>query len=159
MLYFSNFASICSHALILLSPTRWFVMIGWRTSLCLCAITSLQPFAKHVWIVVLAFYKHRLHPVLQTRLECRSLSAYTHLFPALCVNHLWVMVPGLGTSTCLLLFGFRFLVWIADLCLCTLIRLQHCSNVFDYSSCLLPSRPHQNQSLHPGISRFGRTQL
>ena len=38
VLYFANRASICSHALILLSPSRWFVMTGWRTSI------SLQPF-------------------------------------------------------------------------------------------------------------------
>ena len=72
VLYFSNRASICSHALILLSPSRWFV---------------LQPFTKHVWIVVLVVYKRRVHPVFQTRLECGSLSAYTHKFPALCFKH------------------------------------------------------------------------
>ena len=42
---------------------------------------------KHVWMVVLVVYKHRLHPVFQTRLECGSLSAYTHYFPTLCFKH------------------------------------------------------------------------
>ena len=62
-----------------------------------------SPLTKHVWIVVLVVYKHRLHPVLQTRLECGSLCAYTHQFPALCFKHVWIMVPCLGTSICLLL--------------------------------------------------------
>ena len=54
----SNRASICSHALILLSQTRWIVMTGW------CASISLQPFDQTrfgLWFLVV--YKHRLHPV------------------------------------------------------------------------------------------------
>ena len=47
----SNRASICSHALILLSQTRWIVMTGW------CARISLQPF-------------------VPTRLDCCSLFVY-----------------------------------------------------------------------------------
>ena len=147
VLYISNLASICSLALILLSPTRWFVMTGWRTSL------SLQPSVQ-------------LLPFDQTRLECGSSSAYTHQFPALCFKHVWIMVLCLGTNICLLkhvlilvpccvqapvstrvsnTFGLRFLV-CAHGCPCTHIRLQPCSNTV----CLwwlvcLPSRPHQKE--------------
>ena len=163
MLYFSNRASICSHALIILSPTRWIVMTGWRTSI------SLQPFVQ-------------LQPFDQTRLDCGLCclqASYppcvTNTFgmwifvcvhvsvPALCFKHLWIRVPCLGTSICLLLlgsntfvshtFGLRFLVWIVDLCLCTRIHLQPCSNPFDYSSCLSPSRPHQKE-VTPELETF-----
>ena len=67
VLYFSNLASICSHALILLSPTRWIVMTGWRTSI------SLQPVFKHVWIMVPC---------------CIQASVST-----LCFKHAWIVDP------------------------------------------------------------------
>ena len=65
-------------------------------------------------------YKHRLHPVFQTRLECGSLSAHTHQSPALCVSSTVFQTrldygPCLGTSISLLFpwsnsFGSWFLV-------------------------------------------------
>ena len=102
VLYFSNRASTCSHALIFLRQTRWIVMIGWRTSI------SLQPFTKHFWIAAFVYYKHRLHRVFRTRLECGSLSAYTH-------KHVWIMVLCWSTSIFFLflwsnMFGCRFFV-------------------------------------------------
>ena len=93
VLYCSNRASICSHALILLSPTRWFVMTGWRTSI------SLQPFVQ-------------LQPFDQTRLDCGSFFVYKHRSPALCFKHVWFMAPCLvykHLPTCFLCFKH---VWI-----------------------------------------------
>ena len=117
--------------------------------------------------MVLVVYKHRLHPVFQTRLECGSLSAYTHQFPALCFKHVWIMVPCLGTSICLLLpwsntFGLRFLVCvrecvqIVDLCLCTRIRLQPCSNTFDYG-CLFVYPPRTKMKVTPELEKILQT--
>ena len=81
VLYFSNRASICSHALILLSPTRWSVMTGWRTSI------SLQPFVQtRLDIGSLLYTSIGLHPVFQTCFFCGSLSAHVHQYPSLCVS-------------------------------------------------------------------------
>ena len=98
VLYCSNRASICSHALILLSQTRWIVMTGWRTSI------SLQPVFKHVWIMVpcclqasvstLCFKSH----VCQTRLNCGSWSAFTHQSPALSNPFGWGFLVCLSAS-------------------------------------------------------------
>ena len=72
-----------------------------------------SPLTKHVWIVDLVVYKHRLHPVLQTRLECGSfcvhasvsstvfqtrldygsVSGYKHLPLASLVKNVWILVP------------------------------------------------------------------
>ena len=93
VLYCSNRASICSHALILLSQTRWIVMTGWRTCI------SLQLVFKHVWIVVPCCIQASVSTLLfQTRLGCGSLSAHTHQYPALCFKHVWIMVPCLCAS-------------------------------------------------------------
>ena len=58
--------------------------------------------------MVLVTYKHRLHPVFQTRLECESFSAYpclrARISPLPCVS---------------------------DLYLFTHIRLQLCANTFE----------------------------
>ena len=71
---------------------------------CVCVQTSVySPLTKHVWIVVPCCLQASLHLVSQARLECGSLFAYTHQFPALCFKHVWIMVPCLGTSISLLL--------------------------------------------------------
>ena len=81
VLYCSNRASICSHALILLSRTRWIVMTGWCTSI------SLQTFDQtRLDCGSLLCTSISLHRVFQKRLDCGSLSAYTHQSPALCSN-------------------------------------------------------------------------
>ena len=78
MLYFSNRASICSHALIFLSPTRWSVLTVCRTSI------SLQPFVQtRLDIGSLLFTSISLHLVFQTCLYCGSLSAHMHQYPSL----------------------------------------------------------------------------
>ena len=88
----SNRASICSHALTLLSPTRWSVMTGWRTSI------GLQPFVQTRLDCGSSLYTSiSLHPGFQTCPFCGSLSAHTHQSPALCVSstvfqHIWIMV-------------------------------------------------------------------
>ena len=146
VLYFSNRASICSHALILLSPSRWFVMTGWRTSSCLCSIISLQPFDQNtfgLWsllitsIVSTLCFKHvwNVDPCLRTRIVSSTVFQ-TRLVMVLC----------LGTIICPILpwsntFGCWFLV--VDLCLGTHIRLKPGSNTFDYVACLstLPPAP------------------
>ena len=90
LLYCSNRASFCSHALILLSPTRWIVMTGWRTSI------SLQPFVQTRGSLL--YTSISLHPVFQTCLDCGYLFAYTHQSPALCLKHVWIVVSCLSTS-------------------------------------------------------------
>ena len=65
------------HALILLTPTRWITMTGWRTSI------GLHPVFKHVWIVVPCLIKHRSTVFVQTRLSgmsllCGPLFVYRH---------------------------------------------------------------------------------
>ena len=120
MLYFSNRASICSHALILLSPTRWIVLTGWRASI------SLQPFVQtrldygsllytsisfhsvfqkpcvsnafELWILV-CVHASVSSLVIQTRLDGDSWCVYKHQFqlcqsPFLCSNTfgLWLLV-------------------------------------------------------------------
>ena len=130
MLYCSNRASICSHALILLSPSRWLVMTGWLTSI------SLQPFTKHVWIVVLDVYK---------------------IVSTLCFKHVWIMVPCLGTSTFLLVpwsntFGLRILVCVHASVpvpyLCTRIRSSLVqTRLFFWLLVCLPSHPHLKEGL------------
>ena len=94
VLYFSNRASICSHALILLSPSRWFVMTGWRTSI------SLQPFVQTRGSLL--YTSISLHPVFQSRFDCGYLFAYTHQSPALSFKHFWMVIPCLSTSINLL---------------------------------------------------------
>ena len=60
VLYCSNRASICSLAFILLSPSRVFVMTGWRTSI------SLQPFAQtRLDYGSLLYSSISFHPVFQ----------------------------------------------------------------------------------------------
>ena len=96
VLYCSNRASICSHALILLSQTRWIVVTGWRTSI------SLQPCVQtRLDCGSLLKTSISRHPVCQTCLDCGSLFAYTHQSPALCFKHVWIMVLRLCTSICL----------------------------------------------------------
>ena len=88
VLYCSNHASICSHALILLSQTRWFVMTGWRTSI------SRQPVFKHtfgLWFLLYTSISFPLcvsnmsrigDPCLRTRIQ----------YPAPCSNTFWITV-------------------------------------------------------------------
>ena len=85
MLYCSNRASICSHALILLSQTRWFVTTGCRTSI------SLQRVQTRLDCSSLLYTSVSFHPVFQTCLDYGSLSAHTHQYPALCFKHVWIM--------------------------------------------------------------------
>ena len=83
-----NRASICSRALILLSPSRWIVMTGWRTSI------SLQPLFKHGWFVVLVVYKHQFPPCVSNMSNCGSL-LHTRISIQLCVENtfgLWFRV-------------------------------------------------------------------
>ena len=65
----------------------------------------------------------------QTRLDFGSLLCTSiSLHP--CPKHVLIMVPGLRThQSSALCFEC---VWIVDPCLCTRIRLQPCSNTFDY---------------------------
>ena len=93
VLYCSNLASICSHALIFLSPTCWIVMTGWRTSI------SQQPFQIRLNCGSWSAYTHQSPAlVFQTRLDGVSLFVHNHLSPALCFSspvfkHVWIMVP------------------------------------------------------------------
>ena len=52
-----------------------------------------SPLTKHVWIVVLVVYKHRLHSVFQTRLDYGSVAGYKHLPSASLIKHVWNLVP------------------------------------------------------------------
>ena len=143
-------------------------MIGWRTSI------SLQLFTKHFWIAVFVVFKHRLHLVFRTRLECGSLSAYTHQHCVSNTFELWfcVVVQAfssffvkhvlMSVSCCVQAFvstrvsntvGLRFLVCVhasvPDTYLCTHIRFQLCSNTFDFG-CLFvypPARTCKRDSL------------
>ena len=113
VLYCSNRASICSLALILLSPSRVFVMTGWRTSI------SVQPFVQtrldygsllytsisfhpvfqnpcvsnlfELWILVCVHSSvssfTRFQSCVQARLDYGCLSVYTHLSTALFFKH------------------------------------------------------------------------
>ena len=119
-------------ALILLSPTRWIVMTGWRTSI------SLQPFVQTRCFFL--YTSISLHPLFQTCLDYGYLSEWF----LVCV-HAPVTSP---------LFQTRLIV-VA--CLFTSIRLeskwlQHGSDgdptprgVGFRLSPDLPSRPHQNE--------------
>ena len=73
----------------------------------------------------------------QTRLDFGSLLCTSiSLHP--CPKHVLIMVPGLRThQSSALCFEC---VWIVDPCLCTRIRLQPCSNTFDYD-CLFVCPP------------------
>ena len=111
---------------------------------CVCVQTSVySPLTKHVGLWFLVAYKHRLHSMSHARLECGSMFAYTHQFPALCFKHVWIMVPCLGTSICLLLpwsntFGFGSL-------LCTSISLHPCPK---HVLIMVPGlRTHQSSAL------------
>ena len=124
VLYCSNHASICSHAVIILSQTRWIVMTGWRTSI------SRQPVFKHVLDCgSLLFTRISFHLVFQTCLDCGSLSAHTHQYPALCSNTF-----GLRFCVCVQTSVYSPLtkhVWNVDPCLRTRISFQHCvSNTY-----------------------------
>ena len=124
VLYFSNLASICSPALILLSPSRWFVMSGWLTSI------SLQHVFKHVRILVpclrtrISFQHCVSNPfglwfrvwvqalsswfLGQTRLDFGSLFCTSiSLHP--CLKHIWIKDPCVHAS-------------VLDPFLCTRIR-------------------------------------
>ena len=67
--------------------------------------------------------------LVKTRLDFGSLLCTSiSLHP--CPKHVLIMVPGLRThQSSALCFEC---VWIVDPCLCTRIRLQPCSNTFDY---------------------------
>ena len=67
VLYFSNRASICSHALILLSPPRWFVMTGGAPA----SVYSPLPNTFGLW----------------------SWSAHAHQSPAWSFKHVWMGFP------------------------------------------------------------------
>ena len=134
MFYCSNRASICSHALFLLSQTRWFVTTGWLSY----KHQSTARVQTRLDCGSLLYTCISFHPVFQTCLDYGSLSAHTHQVPALCFKHVWNVYPCLrtrvsfqhcvsktsGTSICLLLpwsntFGFGSL-------LCTRIRFHPC---------------------------------
>ena len=125
MLYCSNRASICSHALIFLSQTRWIGVTGWRTSI------SLQPCVSNtfgLWFLVV--YKHQSPPCVSNMSRLWILVAHTHKYPALCfktrLDYGSVSVCK-HQSTALLIKH----VWIVDPCLRTRISLQPCvSNTF-----------------------------
>ena len=113
VLYFSNRASICSHALILLSPTRWFVKTGGVQASVSSTVFSPASLTKHegLWSLLFASivstlcFKHvwNVDPCLrtrirfqhcvfscflgQTRLDCGSLLCTSiNLHP--CFNHI-----------------------------------------------------------------------
>ena len=133
-----------------LSPIRWFVMTGWRASICLQPFVQLQPFDQtrlecgpcclqassppcvsntvglwfRVWVQ--AFTSCFLG---QTRLNFGSLlCTSTSLHP--CLKLVWITVPCLRTRISSPTLCFEC-VWIVDLSLCTRIRHQPCSNTFD----------------------------
>ena len=124
---------------VVLSPTRWIVMTGWRKSI------SLQPFVQTRGSLM--YTSISLHPVFQTCLDCGYLFAYTHQSPALPFKHVWMVIPCLSTSICVSnTFGLWLLVcvrasdsspvfkhvWIMVPCLCTRTSQQpFVSNTFD----------------------------
>ena len=125
----SNRASICSHAIILLSQTRWIIMTGWHTNI------SLQPFAQtRLECGSVLYTSISLHHVFQTCPDCGSLLR-TRISIQLCVQNmfgLWFVsvCKHLSTALRLNIFGLWFLccikhrfkhVWIVDLCLRTRI--------------------------------------
>ena len=125
---------VCAHASVY-SPLFKHV---WIVDPCLRTRISLQPFDQTrldygsfgLWFLVV--YKHQSPPVSQTRLDYGSLSAYTHQSPALCFE----------------------CVWIVDPCLCTRIRLQPCSNTFDYG-CLFVYHPaHTTIKVTPVLGKI-----
>ena len=93
VMYCSNRASICSHALVLLTPTRWIVMTGWRTSI------SLQPFVQTRGSLL--YTSIGLQPCVSKPFEFGSWSAYTHQSPAWSFKHVWMETPCLSISICL----------------------------------------------------------
>ena len=124
-----------------------------------------------MWILV-CVHASVSSTVFQTRLDYGSVSGYKHLPPASlvkhvfgsllctsislhpCLEHVLIMVPCLCTHPSPALC-FEC-VWIVNPCLCTRIRLQPCSNTFDYG-CLFvypPARtkmkvtPEQERILH-----------
>ena len=109
VLYCSNLASTCSHAL-LLSQTRWIVMTGWRTSI------SRQPVFKHIWIVVL---------------YCIQASVST-----LCFKHIYIVDQCLHTRISIQLCVLTHLDYV--LCLCANISRQPFDQTrLDCGSCCL----------------------
>ena len=93
MLYSSNRASVCSRALIFLSPTRWIVMTGLRISI------SLQKFVQ------------TRGSLLYTSISLHSVSNMFGLWLLVCVyssvsslsfKHVWMVIPCLSTSFSLL---------------------------------------------------------
>ena len=106
VLYCSNRASICSHALILLSPSRWIVMTGWRTSI------SLHPFVQTRGSLLYTCIS--LHLVFQTRLDCNSLFGNKHQ------SHVWSNTFGLWFLVCAHTSDsspLSKLVWFVAVCL------------------------------------------
>ena len=105
----SNRASICSHAIILLSQTRWIIMTGWHTSI------SLQPFAQtRLECGSVLYTSISLHLVFQTCPDCGSLLR-TRISIQLCVQNmfgLWFVsvCKHLSTALRLNIFGLWFLV-------------------------------------------------
>ena len=86
VLYCSNRASVCSHALILLSQTRWIVMTGWHKH------QSTARVQTHLDCGSLLHTSISFRPVFQTYLYGGSLSAHTHQYPALCSNTFLITV-------------------------------------------------------------------
>ena len=132
VLYCSNRASICSHALILLSPSRWIVMTGWRTSI------SLHPFVQTRGFLLKT--RISLHLVFQTRLDCDSLFVNKHQ------SHVWSNTFRLWFPVCAHTSDsspLSKLVWF--------VHAPVNSPLFQTRlfvvACFVPSRPHQSESL------------
>ena len=93
VLYCSNRASICSHALILLTPTRWIVMTGWRTSI------SLQPFVQTRGSLL--YTSTGLQPCVSKPFELWILVCVHASVSAWSFKHVWMGNPCLSISICL----------------------------------------------------------
>ena len=100
VLCFSNRASICSHALVLLSQTRSIGMTGWRTSFSLqtfvlstdlrlisfglCFLAVYNHRFRHVWIVDPCLRNHiSLQPCVSNTFGLFPVSVFKHLSLAL----------------------------------------------------------------------------
>ena len=98
VLYCSNRASICSHALILLSPTRWIIITGWRTSI------SLQPFVQTRLDYGSLFYTSiSFHPVFQKPCVLKTFELWILVcvhasVSSLSFKHVWMVFPSLSTN-------------------------------------------------------------
>ena len=87
-----------SHALILLSPTRWIIMTGWRTSI------SPQPFVQTRLDYGSLFYTSiSFHPVFQkpcgsNTFELWILVCVHASVSSLSFKHVWMVFPSLSTN-------------------------------------------------------------